>query len=214
MRFAAASLLTHAALVGVMAWWLAHDSAHVEGSAGLSGATRTRFDVTMEAVHKTVPVTPPAPVKAPPPAVEGLPVDVKNEKPREIDSPPPVEAPKEHSDGVSETAPAGRAGQAGSGSEFAAKIGDSDRTNRLGLYLQKMQRKIQSNLGPAGYLEFPTHAKLILDLRRDGNITQITVAESSGDPALDRLAIRAVQKSIPFDPWERDQKIQLPVEFR
>jgi TonB family protein len=194
MRFALASLLTHGLLVGTMAWILAHDSGHVEGSAGLSGPTRTRFDVTMDSVKpvKTVAKAPP-----PPPIREGLPVNVKNEKVKEIDNPPPE-----------------RAGQAGSGTEVAAKIGDSDRTNRLGLYLQKMTRKIQSNLGPAGYLQFSTHAMLLLDLHRDGTISKITVVESSGDIALDRLAIRAVQKSIPFDPWENDQPVRLPVVFR
>ncbi len=191
------SLFTHGLLVGALAWFLAHDTGHVAGSAGLSGPTSTHFVVTIDAVKpgKTVAKAPP-----PPPVSEGLPVNIKNENAKEIDTPPPE--------------PAGRTGQAGSGTEIAAKIGDSDRTNRLGLYLQKMTRKIQSNLGPAGYLQFPTHAMLLLDLHRDGTLSKITVVESSGDLALDRIAIRAVQKSIPFDPWENDQPIRLPVVFR
>jgi TonB family protein len=200
MRFAFASLAVHALLVGAMAWVLAHDSGQVEGAAGLAGNARTRFDVTVVA-NPPEPEPKPEPVKITAPEVaEGLPVDVKNPHTREIDvRPPPPEPP---------------VGQAGSGSVRATKVGDSGRTNRLGLYLRKMQRKIQSNLGPAGYLDFPTHAKLLLDLRRDGNVTKITVTESSGDAALDRLAIRAVEKSLPFDPWERDQHVELPVVFR
>lgn len=189
-RFTAVSLALHGTIVAAMAFFLAHDSPHVEGTAGLTGNPQTHFDVTMEAV------TTPSPVKALPVAA-GLPVTVKNET-MEIDTPPPPPIP----------------GQGGTGNEVAEKIGDSERTNRLGLYLQKMQRKIQANLGPAGYLAFPTKAKLVLDLRKDGNVTKITVTESSGDAALDRLAIRAVQKSLPFDPWDQDQPVQLPVVFR
>jgi TonB family protein len=226
-RFALASLATHAALFAAIAVFVARDSGHVEGSAGLAGNTSTRFNVTMEAVATpALAVKPPAPptdVKRPaPPTVtrplavsEGLPVEVKNPHPKEIDAPPSAARPPVgDAQGDSNTAPVGPRGQGGTGSEVAAKIGDSDRSNRLGLYLQKMQRKIQSNLGTAGYLQFPTHAKLILDLRKDGNVTKITVAETSGDAALDRLAIRAVQKSIPFDPWEQDQAVELPVVFR
>ena len=218
MRFAFASLLTHGFLVGALAFGLANDSGHVSGSAGLAGSPRTRFDVTMDSVKATRPLAPKAEVPAPPPVTEGLPVAVKNERPREIDEAPEPVAEPEHdaapSAGDSATAEAGTPGQGGTGSTAADRLGDSDRTNRLGLYLQKMQRKIQSNLGPAGYLEFPTKARLILQLRRDGHVTKITVAVSSGDAALDRLAIRAVQKSLPFDPWENDQEIQLPVVFR
>ncbi len=229
MRFALASLLVHALLGGAMAWLLAHDGAHVAGSAGLSGALRTRFDVTMDAGNERNAPRPqsvrkaptlPTEVKAPPlPIAEGLPIAVKNEKPRKIETPPEGAGSAQKSRlapsvGDSAAAPVGTPGQDGMGSSSAVKIGDSDRTNRLGLYLQKMHRKIQSNLATAGYLEFPAHAKLLLDLKRNGTVSKITVTESSGDPALDRLAIRAVQKSIPFDPWDQDQPVQLPVEFR
>jgi len=159
---------------------------------------------------------------APPPVREGLPVETKVEKPREIDTPStksdPAEASREESrersDGNSASAVAGRAGQGGSGAAVATNLGDADRTNRLGLYLQKMTRKIQSNLGSAGVLRFPTKAMLLLDLKRDGNVTKIAVVQTSGDASLDRLAIRAVQKSIPFDPWDQDQSVQVPVIFR
>jgi protein TonB len=219
MRSALASLALHGALVGAMAWFLAHDGGHVAGSAGLAGPTRTRFDVTMDAVKRPTAVKPPVtPAEAPPPIREGLPVDAKVEHPREIETPPKPEPeperPAERSDGNAEAAIAGRTGQGGSGGEVAANLGDSDRTNRLGLYLQAMTRKIQSNLGSAGMLRFPTKAMLLLDLKRDGNVTKIAVVQTSGDAALDRLAIRAVQKSIPFDPWDRDQSVQVPVIFR
>jgi TonB family protein len=219
MRSALASLAVHGALVGGMAWFLAHDGGHVAGSAGLTGPTSTRFDVTMDAVKEPVAVKPPAPPDRPLPhevsplVREGLPVEAKVEKPREIETPPEPER-REHSDGNSDSAFPGRAGQGGAGDAVAANLGDSDRTNRLGLYLQKMTRKIQSNLGSAGMLRFPTKAMLLLELKRDGNVAKITVVRTSGDPTLDRLAIRAVQKSIPFDPWDQDQSIQVPVIFR
>lgn len=215
-RFGVASLLTHGLVVGAMAWMLAHDGGRVDGAPGLAGNARTRIDVTVETIRavKESRTTPPPPV-APPSATEGLPVNVKSVA-KEIDTPPTPEPaePAARSAGDSETAPAGAPGQSGSGTEAAAKLGDSDRTNRLGLYLQKMQRKIQGNLGPAGYLPFPTRARLTLELRKDGSVAKITVAESSGDAALDRLAVRAVQKSNPFDPWDGDQRIEVPVRFQ
>ncbi len=215
LTYAAASVFTHGLLVGAMAWGLAHDGAHVAGAPGLAGNPNARFDVTMEAAPPPAPA--PRAVKAAP-VTEGLPVDVKHEHPREIETPPerPAERVAEnavHGEAPSD-APKGAPGQGGTGSEAADRVGDSDRTNRLGIYLQKMQRKIQSNLGSAGYLEFPAHAKLLLDLKRDGSVTKIAVVESSGDAALDRLAIRAVQKSLPFDPWEVDQRVEVPVLFR
>lgn len=199
----AKSIALHASLVFGIAWFLANDAGHVDGSAGLAGRTHTRFDVRIDAVRPT-PIKPENPKTLS--AHEGIPVEEKKAVP-----PRPPEDP---SKGSTDSAPSGSEGQAGSGSTASDKIGDADRTNRLGIYLLKMTQKIQSNLGSAGYIAFSTRAKLLLDLRKDGYVTKIVVLESSGEATLDRLAIRAVEKSNPFDPWESDQKIQLPVVFR
>jgi TonB family protein len=218
VKFKLLSLGTHGLVALLMVWFLAHDGGHVTGSSGLVGNTRTRFDVTMESkapvkiLEKKTTVIPVADEGITLP--DELPTEVKNVAVDTSETPQEKSSNEERSEGTSSDSPAGKIGQGGSSNQAADRLGDSDRTNRLGLYLQKMQRKIQANLGPAGYVEFPTRAKLLLDLRRDGNVSKISVLESSGDPLLDRLAIRAVQKSLPFDPWERDQQIQLPVVFR
>lgn len=200
------SLLTHGLLVAGMAWILAHDSAHVAGAPGLAGAPGSqRFDVTMDPI--VVPPPEAEPIRPAPPVREGVPVAAlveeraERERPREAMPPaPPAEV--------------GTGGQAGTGDEAAARVGDSNRTNRLGLYLQKMHKKIHGNLSSPGFTPFTLKTKLRLELRKDGNVTKITVHESSGEAALDRLAIRAVQKSSPFDPWEQDEIIELPVIFQ
>ena len=202
------SLGVHTLLVGGIAYFLAHDSGHVEGSAGLAGSSRAQKNVQMNVqMDAPPPETPIEKVRDVEPVQEGLPVEREVDLPKEVKNPRPREI-----EGQAE-APSSQ-GQAGTGTTTADRVGDSDRTNRLGLYLQKMVKKIQSNLGPAGFLEFPTRAKLLLDLKRDGHVTKIVVLESSGDAALDRLAIRAVEKSSPFDPWEIDQQVQLPVIFQ
>jgi TonB family protein len=92
-------------------------------------------------------------------------------------------------------------------------VGDSDRSNRQGLYLQKMNRKIRSNLEAPGVLAFPTRTMLVLEIDPNGRVTKIILTDSSGNPTLDRKAIQAVEKSSPFDPWGSELRIQVPVVF-
>lgn len=211
------SIAVHAALVGGIAFILANDPPSVRGGLGLSGATHTHFNMT---VSRSSPVdevkakTPVAPIREglEVPKTQELPTEVKNAKPREIDTPPARE--ESRSDGDSSTAAAGRQGQGGSGNTASDSIGNSDRSNALGIYLLKMQRKIQSNLEAAGYLAFEYRAVLALALKKNGSVEKITVLKSSGDRNLDQKAINAVKRSIPFDAWEYDQTIQVPVIFR
>lgn len=220
MRFFGWSLILHAGIAGAMFTTLGNEPGMVAGTAGLPGNLSTHFDVTMDQPR----VLPPAPkvekVKARAPLVkDGLEVPKVAEPPSELpeemkhESPREIETRQIRSSGTTESTNIGVEGQVSTGDTMAARIGDSERSNRLGLYLQKMNRKIRSNLGKPEYLAYDTRTMLVVDLRRDGYVTKIIVTESSGNPGLDQRAIQAVKKSSPFDPWDRDERIQVPVVF-
>ncbi len=214
-----ASLGTHAALAGAMALFLANDPPQVAGGAGLSGATVASYDVTLAPIQSR-----PAPRSrvVVPKADEGLeiphlatelPGEVKNPETREVDLPPPSET-ETRSEGSTVGAAPGRLGQGGSSDRPADRIGNSNRSNAYGLYLQKIQRKIQAAMESPGFLAHEARATLQISIQKNGSVARIEVLESSGDAALDRRAIQAVQKAQPFDPWEREQRVKLPVIFR
>lgn len=194
------SLFLHGVLAGLMLFHISHDEAQVRGGAGLAGRTQTHFDMTVSQPEEA----PPEEQKAPPPPVrEGLPTEVKNETPREIES-----------SGHSEGAPVGTPGQAGSGDTAATEIGNSDRSNTEGIYLLKLQQKIQENLEAVGYIDFDRKTLLQFLVRKSGAIEEIRVIRSSGDQGLDRKAIQAVQKVQTFLERPNDLQVQVPVLFR
>lgn len=213
-----ASLATHAALAGAMALFLANDPAQVAGGAGLSGATVASYDVILAPVRsRLVPRAPVAPkidegLEIPELASE-LPQDVKNPETVDLDTPPPSEV-EARSEGSAAGAAPGRLGQGGSSDQIADRIGNSDRSNAYGLYLQKIQQKIQAAMESPGFLAHEARATLLISIQKSGTVVRIEVLESTGDAALDRRAIQAVQKAQPFDPWERDQRVKLPVIFQ
>lgn len=195
------SLLVHGFLVGLIAYRITGDPFQVRGSDGLAGRTQTHFDVTISqpAPEKITADVPVAPVRV---GLE-LPSEVKNEKPRVIESAGTTEAPEK-----------GNQGQAGSSDTIATQIGNSDRTNAEGLYLLKLQRKIQENLESAGYIDFDRKTLLQFLVRKDGLIENIKVLTSSGDRTLDLKAIRAVEKVRTFLERPDDLPVQVPVLFR
>lgn len=193
------SLLVHGAIVGFIFFRISHDAPQVRGGAGLAGRTQTHFDMTLSETQETVVKKAPAlPIR------EGLPTEVKNPEP-----------PKEmNSSGSSDSAPAGNPGQGGSGDTVVAELGNSDRSNSEGIYLQKLQRKIQENLESPGFVDFDQKTILQFLIRRTGQIEKIVVLHTSGDPVLDRKAIRAVQKVGVFLERKNDFPVQVPVLFR
>lgn len=213
-----ASIGTHAALAGAMALFLAGDPPQVEGGAGLSGATTASYDVTLAPVQsRPRPRLPVAPkvdegIEIPNLATE-LPAETKNPEPVEAE-PPPASEVEARSEGSTAGAAPGRVGQGGSSDEAADRLGNSDRSNAYGLYLQKIQRKIQAAMESPGFLAHEARATLQISIQKDGRVARIEILQSSGDAALDRRAIQAVQKAQPFDPWEREQRVKLPVIFR
>jgi TonB family protein len=207
----------HGTLFGGIAGFLATDAPHVRGGEGLAGASQTHFDVTV-----SVEVPAKTEAKPLPPVREGveiprekkLPEAVKNGETREIEERPDSDRPAEKSAGTSVDAPAGNEGQNGAGTTPSDSIGDANRSNRYGLYLEKMRRQIQRHVDNPGLLARDYRTTLILRVLQNGRVERIEIAESSGDRALDRKAVRAVENAQPFDPWEKDQAIQLPVIFR
>jgi protein TonB len=214
-----ASIVVHGALFGGIGYYVATDRPQLRGGDGLAGAAHTRFDVTMasDSSEKTA-EKPPTLVREglEVPRPRTLPTEVKNPQPKEIDENPNAAAAAraEKSDGSSAEAPAGREGQGGSGSERSDAVGNSDRSNRRGLYLEKLHRQIQARLEQPGFLPQTRQTTLSLKLLRTGAVAEIAVLRSSGDSHLDRKAIRAVEKAQPFDPWDNEQIIQVPVIFR
>lgn len=208
------SLGVHVLIAGVLAFTLSHDGAHVVGGLGLFGATQTRSGTLVVQLD---------PIQAPPPraprlANEGLPVAQKKPQelpsevksvPREIDEPPADRETR----GNSDTGPVGAPGQGGSSDAPSERIGNSDRTNALGLYLSKIHRRIQENLRPAGFVERRVRTDLRLFIQANGAVTKIEVRKSAGDRRLDLLAIDAVKRSQPFEPFGRDLPVDVPVIF-
>jgi len=195
------SLLVHGFLVGLIAYQISSDPFQARGTDGLTGRTQTHFDVTISqpAPEKVTADVPVAPVS------EGLelPSEVKNANPREIESTGTTEAPEK-----------GNQGQGGSSDTIAVQIGNSDRTNAEGLYLLKLQRKIQENLESAGYIDFDRRTLLQLLVRKDGLIENIKILKSCGDRTLDAKAVRAVEKVRTFIERPTDLPVQVPVLFR
>lgn len=192
------SLLIHGVLAGSIFLHLSHDTPRVRGSAGLAGRTQTHFDISVsQPKESTVEEARALPIR------EGLPTEVKNSSSHEVESA-----------GSSETAPVGTPGQAGSSDTEASEIGNSDRSNFEGVYLLKLQQKIQENLETAGYIEFDRKTLLRFLVRRNGAIEKIEVIESSGERTLDRKAVQAVQMVGVFLERPSDLQVQVPVLFR
>ena len=203
------SLTIHALIVGAIAYHLAQEKPGVKGNAGLAGHTQTHFDMTVSAPKES-----PAEKVKVLPIREGLPTEVKNPNPREITAPAPAAHEKLESAGDSESAPAGTPGQAGTGTNPATTLGNSDRTNSEGIYLLKLQQRIQENLEGAGYIDFDRKTLVQFIVRKSGLIENIQVLESSGDPALDRKAVEAVKKVRAFLERATDLPVKVPVLFR
>jgi len=193
------SLAVHGLIVVTMVFALSHDGARVEGGAGLAGSPRTRTSALVVDLEE---------VSAPP-----LPENLKA-RPREIDTPPPPAAAEAPAQGNSDDEPAGSPGQGGTEANASAeRIGDADRSNALGLYLAKIQRRVQAELRSPGFLARSARAQLRFYLRSNGNVARIEIVKSAGDRRLDLLAIDAVKRAQPFEPFDRDLNVNIPVLF-
>ena len=78
------------------------------------------------------------------------------------------------------------------------------RSNGGDAYLNAMGRRIVSNL------DYPPEARgkegilvVVLLVRRSGDLEQFRIVQSTGDAALDRAALAAIRRSIPFAPFPK-----------
>jgi|SRR5215469_11722405 len=85
--------------------------------------------------------------------------------------------------------------------------------SRYGWYVQVVNSKVSNNwytmeVGPAAN---PHRVYIIFDIERDGSPSNVRIEQSSGVPALDQSAVRAVQRIDTFGPPPSGNKVS--VEF-
>ncbi len=153
-----------------------------------------------------------------------LPSEVKNQ-PREIDEKPlrdeiktaqssATQTESEESNGDYTDVPAGSQGQGGASDEIAENVGNSDRTNEMGIYLSILKARVQKNLITPFRLEKTLVAQLEILLATSGEPLEIKVLKSTGSRELDLLAINATRKALPVGQLSDQLRVQIPVTFR
>lgn len=68
----------------------------------------------------------------------------------------------------------------------------------LGPYLEEIRRRVKRNWNPSGSVD-ERHTVLTFSIQKNGQITGLKIAQSSGSEIVDRESLRAVQQSAPFD---------------
>jgi protein TonB len=89
-------------------------------------------------------------------------------------------------------APSGTGGNVGFGSNAMG--------SRFGYYSNLVLRRIGEKWNTAGAPQLATPAIVTFDILRSGQTKNIKIYQSSGNPALDNSALRAVYEASPFDP--------------
>jgi TonB family protein len=194
------SILIHVSCALAMTWVASQDSFLIEGQPGRSG---NPGETSLVVWTDPIEVVPEKQFKTE--LQTELPSDVKVAQPREID----IEA-----EPTAKARDSGSGGQMGSGSQPALKIGNSDRSNLLGLHTAAIHKKVQSNLKTPGFLVYSLTTQLKILILKSGEVSKLEVLKSSGSPDLDLIALESVKKSAPFPPFERDLTIVIPVIFR
>lgn len=83
----------------------------------------------------------------------------------------------------------------------------------LSAYFAEIKRRVKRNWNPS-YSSQEQTTYLTFNVQKNGQITDLKVAESSGSEKLDRESIAAVQNSAPFDPLPADFPLEaLEIEF-
>jgi protein TonB len=72
--------------------------------------------------------------------------------------------------------------------------------SRFGYYSNLVLRRIGEKWNTAGAPQLATPAIVTFDILRSGQTKNIKIYQSSGNPALDNSALRAVYEASPFDP--------------
>jgi protein TonB len=83
-------------------------------------------------------------------------------------------------------------------------------------YVEVVKRKVQSNwltyeLDP--HIQAPHKGGISFDIRRDGSVSNVQLAQSSGVPLLDQSALRAVQRVDTFGPLPEGNSVNVTFWF-
>ncbi|MCM1339294.1 MAG: TonB C-terminal domain-containing protein [Muribaculaceae bacterium] len=75
----------------------------------------------------------------------------------------------------------------------------------FGPYMREMQRRIKSNWNPPQD-KFSRKVTLLYEIKKSGEVTNVSIVQSSGNKKMDKSAIKALEAASPLRP--------LPAEFK
>ncbi|HWB33643.1 MAG TPA: energy transducer TonB [Acidobacteriaceae bacterium] len=156
--------------------------------------------------------TPPAPKAAPEPKPDAIPIPVKSTKPPKLAEKPhpapplhPQPAPPQPNKAPTGTAPAPQMAMSTAQTRFGnVSVGTPDPGFglRFAWYVQQLTNQVAQQwytgmLDPAavGHRVYIT-----FEVQRDGSVTDVRIAQPSGDPTLDQTALNAVRRIGNFAP--------------
>ena len=139
---------------------------------------------------------------------EALPIPDRNVKkkpdqrtsPQKPRTPPPEDNRVPFGEGGPVSGPFGRftANNAKGGFSFAGPAADFG--SRFGWYVDVVSRKVHDNWSVDPSISSARRVYIVFDILRDGRPTNIQVEQSSGVPALDQSAVRALYRIDTFGP--------------
>jgi protein TonB len=93
---------------------------------------------------------------------------------------------------------------------------NADFGSKFPWYVEVVKRKVQSNwltyeLDP--HIQAPHKGGISFDIRRDGSVANVQLAQSSGVPLLDQSALRAVQRVDTFGPIPEGNSVNVTFWF-
>ena len=233
------SLSTHTALLLGIGFYLIAMPPRFKGGAGLMGAGRTKLTLLVQTSAPTAKneITKPKleklltqlksdiviPVKnedqTKPKLAKSLPHELKSKNlkviPQKVEDtikPTQAQATRKES-GNDPDAEASVLGQGGTG-QFAVEVmGSGDDSNALGEHLQNIVRATQRELESPGSLMETKTTLIEMHVLESGVVDVLKVSQSSGEKRLDLLALDAVKRAQPYQPYHQTLKLKLPVIF-
>ena len=219
----AGSLALHAALIAIaLAWGVLHhgDNWGATNTGGAISATLVSLPPKEFTNPKSVLATDnPSPTPAPPtpktvekPEPAAIPVPVKATKPPKVaakntPAPPlhPQPAPPQPNKVTTGTAPAPQMAMAvvpTHAGTVSAGAQDAAFGQRFAYYVNQLTQQVANQwLTSMLDRQAPGHRAIVrFDIARDGSVSEVQVAQPSGDPTLDQSAVNAVRRVGSFAP--------------
>lgn len=236
------SIIVHSAFAFGLSAYLASTPPQSRGGSGLIGAGRTKLtmivNVTSPARVETVPkqkleklltqlkadvVIPvkvqPKKIEKPKTVVTQLPTEVKNKNTKVIeekttDTISPTQASADRKEnGNDPDAEASLLGQGGTSEAAAEKLGNGENSNEDGEQYASIVRATQRELESPGSLIQTKITILEMIILESGVVKNVKIFKSSGEKRLDLLALDAVKRAQPYQPYKKELFVQLPVKF-